>query len=363
MSDSTSNIPDNPNRTAAKPEMTPPPLDLFQKSEPSTHNRALSSEHLYKAMETALLASVTEQRRGRRWGIFFKLLGFGYLLVLLSFMAFPFNFGAINNSYVMLDENGQPFKTHTALITLKGTIASDTEASSDNLIANLRRAFANPETDAVILEINSGGGSPVQSGYVYDEIKRLRGIHPKIKLYAVITDIGASGAYYIAAAADEIYADKASLVGSIGVTGASFGFVDTMKMVGVERRLYTSGEHKAFLDPFQPMNDVETDFWKTQLTHIHEQFIKVVRDGRGKRLKETPDMFSGLIWNGETALEMGLIDGLGSARFVARDIIKSPKLVRFNIEESVFDRLVKRFGVSVGSQLANEINNKGLQLK
>lgn len=345
---------------AQKSENPPPALDIFKKSPPNTQ---LSPEYLYKAMETALLASVTEQRRGRRWGIFFKLLGFSYLLILISAMVFPFNLGAVNNSYVPLDKNGQPFKTHTALITLKGTIASDTEASSDNLISNLRRAFANPDTDAVILEINSGGGSPVQSGYVYDEIKRLRALHPNTKLYAVITDIGASGAYYIAAAADEIYADKASLVGSIGVTGASFGFVDTMKMVGVERRLYTSGEHKAFLDPFQPMNETETEFWKKQLAHVHQQFIQVVRNGRGTRLKETPEIFSGLIWNGETALEMGLIDGLGSARYVAREIIKSPKLVRFNIEESVFERLVKRFGVSVGSQIANEISNNGLQLK
>jgi protease-4 len=319
---------------------------------------------LYKVLETTLQASIIEQRRGRRWGIFFKTIGIVLTLIILSVLMNPLDFSGINQqTSTLIDNPSAPYKRHTAVVRLNGVIASEADANAYELMSNLGRAFNDPHTDAVILEINSGGGSPVQSGYVYDEIKRLRKIYPSIKLYAVIADIGASGAYYIAAAADEIYADKASLVGSIGVTGASFGFVDSMKMLGVERRAYTSGEHKAFLDPFQIMNPIETEFWKNQLNHIHEQFIKVVKDGRGARLKETAQTFSGLIWNGENALEMGLIDGLGSPYFLAREIIKSPKMVLFSSELSTFDRMVKKFGASIGTQLSNQMGLNGISLK
>lgn len=322
-------------------------------SSPTSDNR-IPQKDLYKVMEAALMANVVEQRRGRRWGIFFKFLGFSYVFIFLAITIFQFDFTGKAKSNLR-DENGQPYKGHTAVISLKGTIASDTDASSERLITSLRNAFEDAETKGIVLEINSGGGSPVQSGYVYDEIERLRAKYSDKKIYAVITDIGASGAYYIAASTDEIYADKASLVGSIGVTAASFGFVDTMKMLGVERRLYTSGEHKAFLDPFTPMNAEETEFWKTQLGTVHRQFVDVVKKGRGDRLKETPDMFSGLIWSGEQALEMGLIDGLGSTRHVAREIIKAPLMKDFNIEDSPFNKLAKKLGASIGAQIALEI--------
>ena len=310
-------------------------------------------------MESTLLANVIEQRRGRRWGIFFKLLGFGYIFIIFTIASLQLD---VFSKLGGIGGDGSQGNSHTALISLKGTIASDSDASSENLINSLRQAFEDTDTAAIILEINSGGGSPVQSGYVYDEIKRLRTKYPDTKVYAVITDMGASGAYYIAAAADAIYADKASLVGSIGVTAASFGFVDTLQKLGVERRIYTSGAHKAFLDPFQPMNAAETAFWKTQLATVHQQFINVVRAGRGNRLKETPEMFSGLIWSGEKALDMGLVDGLGSARYVAREVIKTPKLKNFTFRDSPMNRLVRRLGTSIGDRLALDMGaNPALQ--
>lgn len=296
-------------------------------------------------LEKTLQASLQEQRRSRRWGIFFKGLTFIYLLgMLLVFSPFSAMEGA-----------GAPGKQHTALIEVRGAIADQAEASADNLVTSLRRAFKDEKTQAVVLRINSPGGSPVQSGYVYDEIKRLRGLHPDIKVYAVIADIGASGAYYIAAAADEIYADKASLVGSIGVTAAGFGFVDTLDKLGVERRTYTSGEHKAFLDPFQPERQDEREFWQTVLDTTHQQFIEQVKKGRGERLKLQPDLFSGLVWSGEQALELGLIDGLSSASAVARDLVGVEEIVDFTHRESPFQRFSRQLGTSIGNTLATEM--------
>ena len=233
-------------------------------------------------------------------------------------------------------------------------IADREAASADKIITALRNAFEDKGTRGVILRINSPGGSPVQSGYIYDEIKRLRQLYPAIPLYAVITDLGASGAYYIASAADHIYADKASLVGSIGVTAASFGFVETLEKLGIERRVYTSGEHKAFLDPFQPQKDSETQFWQSVLGATHQQFIDSVKKGRGERLKwqEHPELFSGLVWSGEQALELGLVDALGSSSMVAREVIGERTLVDFTVEDSPFDRFAKHFGSSVAQQLA-----------
>lgn len=296
-------------------------------------------------LEKTLLASLQEQRRSRRWGIFFKSLTFIYLLGMLLVFA-PF---------AGIDGTGTPGKQHTALIEVRGTIADREEASADNLVTSLRRAFKDEHTQGVVLRINSPGGSPVQSGYVYDEIKRLRGLHPDIKVYAVIADIGASGAYYIAAAADEIYADKASLVGSIGVTAAGFGFVDTLGKLGVERRTYTSGEHKAFLDPFQPERQDEREFWQTVLDTTHQQFIDQVKKGRGDRLKLQPDLFSGLIWSGEQALELGLIDGLSSASAIARDVVGAEEIVDFTHRESPFQRFSRQLGTSIGNTLATEL--------
>lgn len=297
----------------------------------------------WKLLEKAVLAGVQEQKRSRRWGIFFKSLTFLYL------------FGAIFLFAPNLSTDKKaPGTQHTALIEVRGMIADGEEASADKIVTALRNAFQDPDTKGIILRINSPGGSPVQSGYIYDEIGRLRQHYPHIKVYAVISDLGASGAYYIASAADEIYADKASLVGSIGVTAASFGFVDTLEMLGVERRVYTSGEHKAFLDPFQPQKTEETEFWKTVLSTTHQQFINSVKQGRGERLKTEshPELFSGLIWSGEQAIEMGLVDALGSSSFVAREVIGVENIQDFSVQDSPLDRFAKRFGASVAERLA-----------
>lgn len=298
----------------------------------------------WKLLERTLQSSVIEQRRSRRWGIFFKLLTFVYLFGAL-FLFSPLFKG---------DEQSVGGNGHVALIEVRGMIADQEAASADNIVGSLRKAFKDSATKAVVLRINSPGGSPVQSGYIYDEIVRLRAKHPEIKVYAVITDLGASGAYYIASAADEIYADKASLVGSIGVTAASFGFVDAMQKLGVERRVYTSGEHKAFLDPFQPQKAEETAFWGEVLATTHQQFIDSVKKGRGDRLKdaEHPELFSGLVWSGEQALGLGLVDALGSSSFVAREVVGVPRLVDFTQQESPFDRFAKRLGASVAEQIA-----------
>lgn len=298
----------------------------------------------WKLLEKAVLAGVQEQRRSRRWGIFFKLLTFVYLFGALAL------FSPLSG----LSKSASRSASHTALIEVKGMIADNEPASADNIVGALRSAFEDAGTKGIVLRINSPGGSPVQSGYIYDEIKRLRGEHPDIKVYAVISDLGASGAYYIASAADEIYADKASLVGSIGVTAATFGFVGTMEKLGVDRRIYTSGEHKAFLDPFQPQKADETAFWQQVLDTTHKQFIDVVKKGRGDRLKDKdhPELFSGLIWSGEQALQLGLIDGLGSSSYVAREIIKEKEIVDYTVQETAFDRFTKKLGASVAERMA-----------
>ena len=308
----------------------------------------------WKLLEKAVLASVSEQRRARRWGIFFKTLTFAYLMSMLYF------FSPLSDSSKSMSSG-----THTALIEVRGMIAEQESASADNIVSALRHAFDDKNTKGIVLRINSPGGSPVQSGYIYDEIHRLRVLHPDTKVYAVISDLGASGAYYIASAADEIYADKSSLVGSIGVTAAGFGFVGTMEMLGVDRRLYTSGEHKAFLDPFQPQNAAETEFWQTVLNTTHKQFIASVKQGRGDRLKdaEHPELFSGLVWTGEQALELGLVDALGNSSYVAREVIGHEKFVDFTLEDSPFDRFAKKFGASVAERIAIMAGFNGPQLR
>jgi protease-4 len=309
----------------------------------------------WKLLEKTLLASVQEQRRSRRWGIFFKSLTFLYLFGALALFSPLMDFG----------KGGSRSTSHTALIEVKGMIADTEAASADNIVGSLRAAFEDEKTKGVILRINSPGGSPVQSGYIYDEIRRLRAQKPDIKVYAVITDLGASGAYYIASAADQIYADKASLVGSIGVTAAGFGFVGSMEKLGVERRTYTSGEHKAFLDPFQPPKPDETAFWQGVLDTTHKQFIASVKAGRGDRLKDKdhPELFSGLVWTGEQAVGLGLVDGLGSASYVARDIIGEKEMVDYTVQESAFDRFSKKMGASVAEQIAMWAGFKGPSMR
>lgn len=317
--------------------------DAPQAAPASPQNARPADDKAWKLLEKAVLAGVQEQRRSRRWGIFFKSLTFLYLFGAI------FLFGSVFKSDLKKHSG-----SHTALIEVRGMIADQQNASADKIVTALRTAFEDNGTRGVILRINSPGGSPVQSGYIYDEIKRLRLLYPAIPVHAVITDLGASGAYYIASAADRIYADKASLVGSIGVTAASFGFVDTMEKLGIERRVYTSGEHKAFLDPFQPQKESETEFWQSVLATTHQQFIESVKQGRGERLKadQHPELFSGLIWSGEQAMELGLIDALGSTSMVAREVIGETTLVDFTVEDSPLDRFAKRFGASVAEHLA-----------
>ncbi len=324
-------------------------------SAPPKANAESADDKSWKLLEKTLLAGVQEQRRSRRWGIFFKLLTFVYLLGAL----------VIFSPLVSMEKSATRGAHYTALIEVRGVIADKESASADNIVGSLRSAFEDPKVKAIIMRINSPGGSPVQSGYVYDEIRRLRGLHPDTKVYAVISDLGASGAYYIASAADEIYADKSSLVGSIGVTAAGYGFVGTMEKLGVERRAYSSGEHKAFLDPFQPQKADETQFWQGVLDTTHNQFIASVKKGRGDRLKdkEHPELFSGLVWSGEQALPLGLIDGLGSASSVARDVIGEKELVDFTVQESPFDRFSKKLGASVAEQLAMWMGFQGPTLR
>ena len=292
-------------------------------------------------LEKVALAGIREQRRARQWGIFFKLLGFGYLFLLL-FLAL----GWIGRSEMTI-----PGK-HTALVELRGVIANDEQASAENITRGLRDAFKDKNTAGVILLINSPGGSPVQSGYINDEMKRLRKQHPDIPLYAVVEDVCASGGYYVAAAADKIFVDKASIIGSIGVLMDGFGFSGALDKLGIERRLLTAGENKGFLDPFSPIEPSQRAHAERMLNDIHQQFIEVVKAGRGERLKDTPELFSGLVWTGERSVELGLADAMGSANYVAREIIKVEEIVDFTPRENFADRLARRFGAGVGTALS-----------
>jgi protease-4 len=285
------------------------------------------------------MAAILEQRRSRRWGIFFKVLTFAYLFFIL-FMFMGWRDGRTEAAL-----SGK----HTSLVELNGEIAADKPASADNIIQSLQEAFKDKNTQGVILRINSPGGSPVQAGLINDEIRRLRTKYPNIPLYVVVEDVCASGGYYVAAAADKIYVNKASLIGSIGVLMNGFGFTGTMQKLGVERRLLTAGDNKGFLDPFSPVDPKQAEIAKNMLAEIHRQFIAVVKQGRGKRLKETPEMFSGLIWTGQKGIEMGLADDMGSVESVARDVIKAENIVDYTIREGFADRLAKRFGAGVAS--------------
>ena len=290
-------------------------------------------------LEKLAFAAIKEQKRSRNWGIFFKMLTFIYLFALLFF------------ALEWIGPGGSSIGSHTALIDLKGEIGDGEAINSDNTISSLQSAFEDKKTKGVILRINSPGGSPVQAGIINDEIHRLRQKYPNIPIYAVVEDICASGGYYIAVAADKIYVDKASIVGSIGVLMDGFGFTGTMQKLGVERRLMTAGTNKGFMDPFSPVNPEHKEFAQNMLDNIHQQFIKVVREGRGKRLKETPEIFSGLFWSGEKSIELGLADGLGSSEYVAREVIKEENIVDFTLHEGFADRFAKRFGAAMAHAL------------
>ena len=295
-------------------------------------------------LEKLALAAIDEQRRARRWGIFFKL---SVLVIVAGVLVLAFGqFG---------DAAHKSAGRHTALVDLKGVIQAEGDASSEAIVQALRSAFDDTKTAGVVLRINSPGGSPVQAGIIHDEIRRLRAKHPNTPLYAVVEDVCASGGYYVAVAGDRIFVDKASLIGSIGVLMDGFGFVGTMEKVGVERRLMTAGENKAFLDSFSPLSEQHKAYAQKMLDEIHQQFIDVVRKGRGNRLKETPETFSGLVWSGAKSVEMGLADATGTVDSVARDVIKAEEVVDFSPHQNLAERLAKRVGASAGQVLAKTI--------
>ncbi|MGB5678918.1 MAG: signal peptide peptidase SppA [Gammaproteobacteria bacterium] len=301
-------------------------------------------EHLWERRVITKLAqaSLKEQKRARRWSIFFKFLVFAYI----TFVLFMFTEPDISKAKLA--------QKHSALVELQGIIAEDETASADNIVSALRSAFEDEQTEGVILRINSPGGTPVQAGYIYDEIVRLREKYPDTLLYAVVSDMAASGGYYVASAADEIYASESSIVGSIGVRMDSFGVVDAMEKLGVESRTLTAGENKALLDPFSPVNEKAKVHLQAMIDEIHQLFIHAVKKGRGDRLKEFDDLFTGLIWTGKEALEFGLIDNIGSASYVAREVIGAEDIVEYSVEVNVLERPVDRLGASTAKILSKE---------
>lgn len=294
-----------------------------------------------KVLQDLALAALKEQRSKRRWGYVFKGLVLLYLVAVLLLIT-PFG-----KSTVITDE-------HTALVEVSGLISSETAANADNIITGIRQAFESTSAKGLIIRLNTPGGSPVQAGLINDEIRRLRETRPDFPVYAVIQDVSASGGYYIAVAAEEIYADKASIVGSIGVRMDSFGFSEAIEKLGVERRSITAGENKAFLDPFKPLKQDDVDHAENMLGIIHQQFIDVVKQGRGDRLADDPDLFSGLFWSGEQSLELGLIDGLAGSGEVARELIGAEEIIDYTPRPSYLDRLSQQLGTSLGEMLILE---------
>lgn len=304
-----------------------------------------------QVLEKLAQSSLAEQKTARRWSTFFKSLIFIYLFAVLL-MALGW-----------LGGTKAPSKSHTALIEISGVIQPGGDVHADAVIGSLRDAYESKGTKGIILRINSPGGSPVQAGIINEEILRQKKLHPKIPVYAVVEDICASGGYYIAAAADHIYVDKASIIGSIGVLMDGYGFTEAMQKLGVERRLLTAGENKAMLDPFSPVNPVHQAYAQSLLNEIHEQFKTVVRQGRGNRLKETPETFSGLFWSGEQSIKLGLADALGSADFVAREIIKEEDVIDFTYKETMIDRFAKRFGAGAVGALGLDVHQQSMRLR
>ena len=311
--------------------------------------KKLDSHWERQALENIALSALHEQKIARRWSIVFKSLTFFFIFTLLFL-----GFGAERAP-------GVSSSKHTAMIELSGVIGEKDEVNAKDFFESLRRAYASSGTQGIILKINSPGGSPVQAGMINDEIKRQKLLHPKIPIYAVIEDICASGGYYIAVATDNIYVDKASIVGSIGVLMDGFGFSETMKKVGVERRLMTAGTNKAMLDPFSPVNPKQQAYVQTLLNEVHQQFITVVKEGRGSRLKESPEIFSGLFWNGESSIKLGLADAIGNYDFVAREIIKADTIVDFTTYESFADRFARKFGASIGALMHQSFRSELLK--
>ena len=301
-------------------------------------------------LEKLVFATIREQQAARRWKMFTRFMWLAILGAIVWFL------------YTSADMASATSTPHTAVVEIKGEIASGAEASAENVVAALRSAFDDEGAQAVVLLINSPGGSPVQAGIINDEIVRLKAKHKK-PIYAVVEETCASAAYYIAAAADDIYVDKASIVGSIGVLMDGFGFTGTMEKLGVERRLLTAGENKGFLDPFSPQTEKQRAYAQTMLDQIHQQFIAVVKAGRGDRLKTTPDTFSGLFWTGQQAVEMGLADKLGNLDYVAREVVKAEDIIDYTRRDNVAERLAKRFGAAVGMGAVKSLAVSGPQLR
>jgi protease-4 len=317
---------------------TTPPTPPSPPIPPAATNGAPPINWEREVLEKLVFATLKEQRANRRWSIFFKV----FLLVVV-FLA------VVSYFDIHLGGDSESLGRHTALIEIEGNIESEGSGAASVVIPALNKAFADAGSVAVVLHINSPGGSPVQAGMIVDEIHRLRKGYPNKPLYVVVDEICASGGYYIAAASDRIYVNKASIIGSIGVLMDGFGFTGTMEKLGVERRLLTAGENKGFLDPFSPQSEKHKQHAQTMLKEIHEQFIDVVRTGRGKRLHETPEMFSGLFWTGAHAIEMGLADDLGSVDSVARDVVKAEDVIDYTQHEGLPERVLKKFGASVGA--------------
>ncbi|MEO5770849.1 MAG: S49 family peptidase [Burkholderiaceae bacterium] len=324
--------PDEPTFQATQPPPVPPAVAPVSQPPTAATKPLAGHESTLEQLAGVLLA---ERRSERRWRIFFRLAWMGIVLALMWALL------------VARNKVTAPSGPHTALVEVRGEIASESEANAEDLVSALKSAFEDTSAKAVVLRINSPGGSPVQAGIINDEIRRLKALHKK-KVYAVVEEMCASGAYYIAVAADEIYVDKASIVGSIGVLMDGFGFTGTMEKLGVERRLLTAGANKGMLDPFSPQDPKQTALAKAMIDQIHQQFIKVVKDGRGARLKETPDTFSGLFWNGEEAVRQGLADKIGNLDYVARDVIKAEEVIDYSPKANLAERVAKRFGASIG---------------
>lgn len=304
-----------------------------------------------QVLEKIATEGITEQRRQRRWGIFFKLLGFFYVGIVLL----------VTIDWAGSGEQFGDGRKHTALIQMNGVIQAKGESSAEHIVSSLQAAFKDQGTQGIVLKINSPGGSPVQSGIINDEIHRLRRLHPQIPLYVVVEDICASGGYYVAVAADKIFVDKASIVGSIGVLMDGFGFTGTMDKLGVERRLLTAGANKGFLDPFSPLAAGQKEYAQQMLGEIHQQFVDVVRKGRGDRLKETPEMFSGLMWSGAKSIELGLVDGFGTVDSVARDVIKAEDIRDFTVKQNIAERFAKQFGADMAEGAVNALGQFSLR--
>ncbi len=300
-------------------------------------------------IEKLATEALKEQRRARRWGIFWKLLTFAYITVVIV-LAFDWKGGE--------SKGGR----HTALVEINGIIGPGSDASAEKVAIALQSAFKDKNTQGVVLRINSPGGSPVQSQNIYDEMQRLRLKYPAIPLYVVVEDLCASGGYYVAAAADKIYVAKGSILGSIGVRMDNFGVVGLMEKLGVERRLITAGKNKALLDPFLPLEESHKQIAVDLIGEIHQQFITAVREGRGKRLKETPDMFSGLIWSGAKSIELGLADAVGGLDYVAREVIKAEDIVDYTQKENIAEKFARRFGAGAMGSLLEFAARSGLAI-